>query len=206
MVILSALQPHRLLAAPPQPLPQYTCSAEGGSMDGSQHGMPYSMSLDDMRSQVAGEEDRCGRPAGGAGKGLRVGCRCFEGAVDWCGCRRIRCCFKAGCPKGIPTACCYSSPPPASHLLPRPAARSPYGELRCVLAVIRHGDRTPKQKMKMKVTQEPLLALLHKYLDSKGKQAKLKVGVWGCGGAGQGRRWGALGQGQVELGGRRGAK
>ena len=26
-------------------------------------------------------------------------------------------------------------------------------ELRCVLAVIRHGDRTPKQKMKMKVTQ-----------------------------------------------------
>jgi hypothetical protein len=49
------------------------------------------------------------------------------------------------------------------------------GELRCVLAVIRHGDRTPKQKMKMKVTQEPLLALLHKYLDAKGKQAKLKV-------------------------------
>lgn len=44
-----------------------------------------------------------------------------------------------------------------------------------MLAVIRHGDRTPKQKMKMKVTQEPLLALLHKYLDSKGKQAKLKV-------------------------------
>lgn len=45
-----------------------------------------------------------------------------------------------------------------------------------MLAVIRHGDRTPKQKMKMKVTQEPLLALLHKHLDSKGKQAKLKVG------------------------------
>lgn len=47
-------------------------------------------------------------------------------------------------------------------------------ELRCVLAVVRHGDRTPKQKMKMKVTQAPLLALLHKYIDSKGKQAKLK--------------------------------
>jgi hypothetical protein len=61
--------------------------------------------------------------------------------------------------------------------LPRATARRPEGELRCVLAVIRHGDRTPKQKMKMKVTQEPLLALLHKYLDSKGKQAKLKVGV-----------------------------
>jgi hypothetical protein len=26
-------------------------------------------------------------------------------------------------------------------------------ELRCVLAVVRHGDRTPKQKMKMPVTQ-----------------------------------------------------
>ena len=58
---------------------------------------------------------------------------------------------------------------------PQPQLRRPEGELRCVLAVIRHGDRTPKQKMKMKVTQEPLLALLHKYMDSKGKQAKLKV-------------------------------
>lgn len=57
-----------------------------------------------------------------------------------------------------------------------------------MLAVIRHGDRTPKQKMKMKVTQEPLLALLHKHLDSKGKQAKLKVG----GGRGEGGRWGAV--------------
>jgi hypothetical protein len=26
-------------------------------------------------------------------------------------------------------------------------------ELRCVLAVVRHGDRTPKQKMKMPVSQ-----------------------------------------------------
>lgn len=26
-------------------------------------------------------------------------------------------------------------------------------ELRCVLAIIRHGDRTPKQKMKVTVTQ-----------------------------------------------------
>ena len=52
--------------------------------------------------------------------------------------------------------------------------RHPDEELRCVLAVVRHGDRTPKQKMKMKVTQPALLALLHKYLDSKGKQAKLK--------------------------------
>lgn len=54
------------------------------------------------------------------------------------------------------------------------SSHSSHEELRCVLAVVRHGDRTPKQKMKMKVTQEPMLELLHKYLDSKGKQAKLK--------------------------------
>ncbi|KAK9799737.1 hypothetical protein WJX73_006464 [Symbiochloris irregularis] len=52
---------------------------------------------------------------------------------------------------------------------------SPDGtELRCVLTVVRHGDRTPKQKMKMTVTQEPLLELMHRHLDAKGKQAKLK--------------------------------
>lgn len=47
-------------------------------------------------------------------------------------------------------------------------------ELRCVLAVIRHGDRTPKQKMKVRVTHPALLALLVRHLDAKGKQAKLK--------------------------------
>lgn len=52
--------------------------------------------------------------------------------------------------------------------------RRPGEELRCVLAVIRHGDRTPKQKMKMVVTQKPMLDLFQKYIDSKGKQAKLK--------------------------------
>ncbi|KAG2442512.1 hypothetical protein HXX76_002598 [Chlamydomonas incerta] len=54
------------------------------------------------------------------------------------------------------------------------AKRSQKEELRCVLAVVRHGDRTPKQKLKVVVTQEPLLALFHKYKDAKGKQAKLK--------------------------------
>ncbi|KAG2489657.1 hypothetical protein HYH03_011935 [Edaphochlamys debaryana] len=54
------------------------------------------------------------------------------------------------------------------------AKRSQKEELRCVLAVIRHGDRTPKQKLKVAVTQEPLLALFHRHKDAKGKQAKLK--------------------------------
>lgn len=31
-------------------------------------------------------------------------------------------------------------------------------ELRCVIAVMRHGDRTPKQKMKMVVTHKRLVA------------------------------------------------
>ena len=48
-------------------------------------------------------------------------------------------------------------------------------ELRCVLAVIRHGDRTPKQKMKMKITFPSFLALFEKHQDPKGRQAKLKT-------------------------------
>ena len=51
---------------------------------------------------------------------------------------------------------------------------SPEEELRAVLAVIRHGDRTPKQKMKLRVSHPALLALMVRHLDSKGKQAKLK--------------------------------
>ncbi|KAK2966944.1 hypothetical protein RJ640_002129 [Escallonia rubra] len=36
-------------------------------------------------------------------------------------------------------------------------------ELRCVIAIVRHGDRTPKQKVKLKVTEEKLLNLMLKY-------------------------------------------
>lgn len=49
-----------------------------------------------------------------------------------------------------------------------------FNELRCVLAVVRHGDRTPKQKIKVKVMNDLFMDLFHKYCDSKGKQAKLK--------------------------------
>lgn len=49
-------------------------------------------------------------------------------------------------------------------------------ELRAVLAVIRHGDRTPKQKMKMRVRNQPLLDLLARCTgDRPRKQAKLKT-------------------------------
>merc|ERR1719171_1122547 len=51
-------------------------------------------------------------------------------------------------------------------------------ELRAVIAVIRHGDRTPKQKMKIRITQKPLLDLMRRYgggyCNGKLKQAKLK--------------------------------
>lgn len=49
--------------------------------------------------------------------------------------------------------CCIVSRP--GTITPAVARRGHYEELRCVLAVIRHGDRTPKQKMKMTVTQVP---------------------------------------------------
>jgi len=50
-------------------------------------------------------------------------------------------------------------------------------ELRCVIAVTRHGDRTPKQKMKMVVTNELLLSFFNNYGVSTRKEVKLKSAV-----------------------------
>ncbi|CAG5124697.1 unnamed protein product, partial [Candidula unifasciata] len=47
-------------------------------------------------------------------------------------------------------------------------------ELRCVVAVIRHGDRTPKQKMKMEVKNKKFLDLFEKYGGYKTGHLKLK--------------------------------
>ena len=59
---------------------------------------------------------------------------------------------------------------------PRRRRRGEAEELRAVLAVIRHGDRTPKQKMKMRVRHKPLLDLLNRCTSSRPrKQAKLKT-------------------------------
>ncbi|KFM68191.1 Inositol hexakisphosphate and diphosphoinositol-pentakisphosphate kinase, partial [Stegodyphus mimosarum] len=47
-------------------------------------------------------------------------------------------------------------------------------ELRCVIAVIRHGDRTPKQKMKMEVKHEKFFEIFEKYGGYKDGHVKLK--------------------------------
>ncbi|XP_026094762.1 inositol hexakisphosphate and diphosphoinositol-pentakisphosphate kinase 2-like isoform X4 [Carassius auratus] len=47
-------------------------------------------------------------------------------------------------------------------------------ELRCVIAVIRHGDRTPKQKMKMEVRNALFFELFEKYGGYKTGKIKLK--------------------------------
>ncbi|CAD5124435.1 DgyrCDS12718 [Dimorphilus gyrociliatus] len=47
-------------------------------------------------------------------------------------------------------------------------------ELRCVTAVMRHGDRTPKQKMKMVVKHKKFLDLFERYGGHKTGQLKLK--------------------------------
>mmetsp|Transcript_39332 Transcript_39332/g.111414 ORF Transcript_39332/g.111414 Transcript_39332/m.111414 type:complete len:1167 (-) Transcript_39332:153-3653(-) len=103
-IILSALAPHRLRAAPPQPL---ISPMEAGE-DSTLHSSPNVLLVDEP-----------------------------DDAID--------------------------------------ARTNSLDELRCVLAVIRHGDRTPKQKLKMKVRQSAFLQLLMRHIDSKGKQAKLKT-------------------------------
>ncbi|CAN0924389.1 Inositol hexakisphosphate and diphosphoinositol-pentakisphosphate kinase VIP2 [Linum grandiflorum] len=51
-------------------------------------------------------------------------------------------------------------------------------ELRCVIAIIRHGDRTPKQKVKLKVTEENLLNLMLKYNGGRPRaETKLKSAI-----------------------------
>jgi inositol hexakisphosphate/diphosphoinositol-pentakisphosphate kinase len=48
-------------------------------------------------------------------------------------------------------------------------------ELRCVIAIIRHGDRTPKQKMKVNMTEPHLLAYFHEHCDNPKKDLKIKA-------------------------------
>lgn len=48
-------------------------------------------------------------------------------------------------------------------------------ELRCVIAVIRHGDRTPKQKLKINMSEPLLLEYFHKHSNNCRKDLKIKA-------------------------------
>lgn len=48
-------------------------------------------------------------------------------------------------------------------------------ELRCVIAVIRHGDRTPKQKLKVKMNEPSILKYFHDHTDDCTKELKVKA-------------------------------
>lgn len=48
-------------------------------------------------------------------------------------------------------------------------------ELRCVIAVIRHGDRTPKQKLKVKMKEPSILKYFHDHSDDCTKELKVKA-------------------------------
>ena len=47
-------------------------------------------------------------------------------------------------------------------------------ELRCVIAIIRHGDRTPKQKLKVNMTEPHILEYFHKYIENCHEDLKVK--------------------------------
>ncbi|XP_058702816.1 inositol hexakisphosphate and diphosphoinositol-pentakisphosphate kinase 1 isoform X12 [Poecile atricapillus] len=68
----------------------------------------------------------------------------------------------------------WSIPTEAEDIPIVPTTSGTMMELRCVIAVIRHGDRTPKQKMKMEVKHPRFFALFEKYDGYKTGKLKLK--------------------------------
>ncbi|XP_044521021.1 inositol hexakisphosphate and diphosphoinositol-pentakisphosphate kinase 1 isoform X4 [Gracilinanus agilis] len=68
----------------------------------------------------------------------------------------------------------WSIPTEAEDIPIVPTTSGTMMELRCVIAIIRHGDRTPKQKMKMEVTHPTFFALFEKHGGYKTGKLKLK--------------------------------
>ncbi|CAL8351430.1 unnamed protein product [Merluccius merluccius] len=68
----------------------------------------------------------------------------------------------------------WSIPTEAEDIPIVPTTSGTMMELRCVIAVIRHGDRTPKQKMKMEVRNPMFFDLFEKYDGYKTGKLKLK--------------------------------
>uniref|UniRef100_A0A8C7RVN7 Inositol hexakisphosphate and diphosphoinositol-pentakisphosphate kinase n=1 Tax=Oncorhynchus mykiss TaxID=8022 RepID=A0A8C7RVN7_ONCMY len=68
----------------------------------------------------------------------------------------------------------WSIPMEAEDIPIVPTTSGTMMELRCVIAIIRHGDRTPKQKMKMEVRHPLFFELFEKYGGYKSGKLKLK--------------------------------
>ncbi|XP_052515985.1 inositol hexakisphosphate and diphosphoinositol-pentakisphosphate kinase 1 isoform X6 [Budorcas taxicolor] len=68
----------------------------------------------------------------------------------------------------------WSIPMEAEDIPIVPTTSGTMMELRCVIAIIRHGDRTPKQKMKMEVTHPRFFSLFEKHGGYKTGKLKLK--------------------------------
>nr|XP_020478419.1 inositol hexakisphosphate and diphosphoinositol-pentakisphosphate kinase 2-like isoform X14 [Monopterus albus] len=68
----------------------------------------------------------------------------------------------------------WSIPMEAEDIPIVPTTSGTMMELRCVIAIIRHGDRTPKQKMKMEVRHPLFFELFDKYGGYKSGKIKLK--------------------------------
>ncbi|XP_060030499.1 inositol hexakisphosphate and diphosphoinositol-pentakisphosphate kinase 1 isoform X4 [Erinaceus europaeus] len=68
----------------------------------------------------------------------------------------------------------WSIPTEAEDIPIVPTTSGTMMELRCVIAIIRHGDRTPKQKMKMEVTHSRFFILFEKHGGYKTGKLKLK--------------------------------
>ncbi|XP_058854950.1 inositol hexakisphosphate and diphosphoinositol-pentakisphosphate kinase 2-like isoform X1 [Acipenser ruthenus] len=68
----------------------------------------------------------------------------------------------------------WSIPTEAEDIPIVPTTSGTMMELRCVIAIIRHGDRTPKQKMKMEVRNPMFFDLFEKYEGYKTGKLKLK--------------------------------
>uniref|UniRef100_A0A4W5RTZ5 Inositol hexakisphosphate and diphosphoinositol-pentakisphosphate kinase n=1 Tax=Hucho hucho TaxID=62062 RepID=A0A4W5RTZ5_9TELE len=68
----------------------------------------------------------------------------------------------------------WSIPTEAEDIPIVPTTSGTMMELRCVIAIIRHGDRTPKQKMKMEVRNPMFFELFDKYGGYKTGKLKLK--------------------------------
>ncbi|KAL5966537.1 Inositol hexakisphosphate and diphosphoinositol-pentakisphosphate kinase [Taenia solium] len=75
------------------------------------------------------------------------------------------------CPPGLGY---WNTPGPDDDIPLVPTTCGTIMELRCVIAVFRHGDRTPKQKMKMDVRDDRFFKLFNKYAGGRTLELKLK--------------------------------